>query len=92
MDLVKLVVMKRKLTKEESAKITKEVMAISDDPDTRFTMAVIKAVEATQKWEYTKQVNVNLIVINVLLKWVHNVIFTKKSKNWRIYLDNNWFR
>ena len=49
MDLVKLGVMKRKLTKEESAKITNEVMAISDDPDTRFTMAVIKAVEATQK-------------------------------------------
>ena len=48
LDLIKLGVMKRKLTKEEATKLTKEVCEASDNPDTKFTLAIIKAIEITQ--------------------------------------------
>jgi hypothetical protein len=49
-DLVGMGVMKRPLTREESAKVTQEVMAMGlDNPDARFTMAVLKAVETVQQ-------------------------------------------
>lgn len=50
-DLIKLGVVKRKLIRIESSKITKEVMDMKlKGADARFMMAVIKAIDITQKY------------------------------------------
>lgn len=48
-DLIKMGVIKRKLTRDEAANITEEVMRDFGDcsPDTRFMVAVMKAVDIT---------------------------------------------
>ncbi len=38
-------IMKRKLTRKEAKKVTKEVMDMGVDSDSRFTMAVLKSIE-----------------------------------------------
>ncbi len=40
---------KRKLTPRESAQITKEVMETGLDADSRFTIAILKAMDVTNK-------------------------------------------
>jgi len=47
-DLIGMGIVKRRLTEEESKQITKEVMQSGfKDADTRFTMAMMKAIEVT---------------------------------------------
>ena len=48
-DLIGMGIIKRKLTPIESKQVTKEVMAMGLDADARFTMAIIKAMEVTNK-------------------------------------------
>lgn len=47
LDLFKLGVVKRKLTPDESSRITKEVCEITENPDLRFKLAVMKAIQVT---------------------------------------------
>jgi len=48
-DLVAMGIMPRKLTRQEAAEVTAEVMAMGiDDPDVRFNMAIVKSMEKVQ--------------------------------------------
>ena len=48
-DLIKMGVMKRKLTHKEAKTLTKEVCLLSDNPNVRFTLAMIKAIDITNR-------------------------------------------
>lgn len=49
-DLIGMGVMKRKLTRKESTKVTEEVMAMGlKDAESRFTMAIIKSIEVANR-------------------------------------------
>lgn len=55
-DFLRLGIIKRKLTRKEAKKITKEVMATkSDDPNWRATLAILKAIEVTNKIQSEKK-------------------------------------
>ena len=40
---------KRKLTRKEATKITKEIMDMGVSPETRFFLVIIKAIEITNQ-------------------------------------------
>ena len=48
-DLVSMGIVKRKLTRKESKRITQEVMDLGlKNPDSRVSLAIIKAIETTR--------------------------------------------